>query len=56
VAGFGGIACPSTSACVAVGYGYTPTGRGTDGGQASTGAVILKSVNDGMTWKPEPLP
>jgi hypothetical protein len=97
VAGFGSIACPSASTCVAVGYGYTPTGNGTDtfyglseltstsgkhwakstvakvqilfadscvaktkdciaGGQASVGAVILKSANDGVTWKSEPLP
>jgi photosystem II stability/assembly factor-like uncharacterized protein len=95
VAGFGGIACPTTSTCVAVGYGYTPRGHGTDtlyglseltstsgkhwakttvatvqnlfadscvtktkdciaGGQASAGAAILKSANDGMTWTSEP--
>jgi photosystem II stability/assembly factor-like uncharacterized protein len=30
VAGLGAISCPSTSTCVAVGYGYTPRGNGTD--------------------------
>lgn len=29
VTGFGGISCPSTSACVAVGDGYAPKGTGT---------------------------
>jgi len=97
VAGLGAISCPSTSTCVAVGYGYTPRGNGTDtlyglseltstsgrhwaentatkaqalfadscvvktrdciaGGETGAGAVILKSVNDGVTWTSEPLP
>jgi photosystem II stability/assembly factor-like uncharacterized protein len=30
VAGLGAISCPSTSTCVAVGYGYTPRRNGTD--------------------------
>jgi photosystem II stability/assembly factor-like uncharacterized protein len=30
VAGLGTISCPSTSTCVAVGYGYTPRRNGTD--------------------------
>jgi photosystem II stability/assembly factor-like uncharacterized protein len=30
VAGLGAISCPSTSTCVAVGFGYTPRGNGTD--------------------------
>ncbi len=30
VAGFGGISCPSTTTCVAVGGGYAPQGGGTD--------------------------
>jgi len=97
VAGLGAISCPSTSTCVAVGYGYTPRRNGTDslyglseltstsgrhwaqttvakaqalfadscvvktrvciaGGETSAGAVILRSVNDGVTWTSEPLP
>ena len=30
VAGLGAVSCPSTSTCVAVGYGYTPRRNGTD--------------------------
>ena len=30
VAGFGGVSCPTTTTCVAVGYGYTPRGGGAD--------------------------
>jgi hypothetical protein len=30
VAGLGGVSCPTTTTCVAVGYGYTPRGGGAD--------------------------
>jgi photosystem II stability/assembly factor-like uncharacterized protein len=97
VAGLPGISCPTTTACVAVGNGYTPRAGGADtlyglseltstsgrhwaqttaaraqtlfadscapttrdcvaGGQTTAGAVILRSVNDGVTWTSERLP
>ncbi len=103
----GGLSCPTTSDCVAVGSGYTPTttsgepswgavetttdggstwsgtrlaqasnlfavscaagtsdclavgyfsGAGTGPGTSGSTGIILRSVDDGLTWSPVPLP
>ena len=43
-------------ACPAPVCGVDEAGRGPWAGPVSAGAVILKSVNDGVTWTSEPLP